>query len=210
MCYTGIMKVNRCKIDNCQSNGQKGYKGKRYFPSGYCSKHYQRLYRIGSLEATREVKQQEDHGMAEHELYNVWTHIIQRCENKKNTSYKHYGAKGVKVCDRWRNSFLAFYQDMGERPKGYTIDRIDVYGNYEPSNCKWATPQEQSRNRSIIRTNTSGTTGVRLDKASGKWRAVIGVDYKLVHLGMFTNKDDAIAARSNAEVEYWGKQKPLQ
>lgn len=71
-----------------------------------------------------------------------------RCYNANHISFKWYGAKGVTICDRWLNSFEAFYADMGPRPsKDHSIDRIDPYGNYEPGNCRWATKQEQRANQ---------------------------------------------------------------
>jgi hypothetical protein len=69
-----------------------------------------------------------------------------RCNNPNNKSYKYYGGRGIEVCERW-GDFLDFIEDMGERPIGYTLERIDVDGNYEPSNCKWATWSEQVKNR---------------------------------------------------------------
>jgi hypothetical protein len=71
----------------------------------------------------------------------------QRCENPKATKYPRYGAVGVSVCARWRDSFENFLADMGERPPGRSLDRIDPAGNYEPGNCRWATPIEQRANR---------------------------------------------------------------
>ena len=70
----------------------------------------------------------------------------QRCNNPRATSYAHYGGRGIKVCERW-SSYEAFLQDMGERPAGLTLDREDVDGNYEPSNCRWATWQVQNTNK---------------------------------------------------------------
>ena len=78
--------------------------------------------------------------------------MLQRCTNPKNTSYHNYGGRGISVCERW-NSFSLFLLDMGERPEGRTLDRIDNNGNYEPSNCRWATKKEQGYNRNTTKSS---------------------------------------------------------
>lgn len=81
-----------------------------------------------------------------HELAATWYMMKARCENPKATSYYSYGARGIKVCDEWSNDFWKFVADMGERPEGHTLDRIDTFGNYEPGNCRWATRKQQGEN----------------------------------------------------------------
>lgn len=81
--------------------------------------------------------------------YAIWKSAKQRCTNKKNQSYKRYGGRGIQMCGRWVNSFINFYKDMGKRPsRKYSLERMNNDGNYEPSNCKWATSTEQNNNKS--------------------------------------------------------------
>lgn len=79
--------------------------------------------------------------------FQSWFNLIVRCHYPSHAGYNDYGARGIRVCSKWLNSFDAFLEDMGHRPAGTTIDRIDVDGNYEPSNCQWSTKQEQEQNK---------------------------------------------------------------
>lgn len=89
-----------------------------------------------------------------HTEYRVWAEMLRRCRDERSVSYKHYGAKGIAVCERW-NSFWAFLEDVGPRPTiKHTLDRIDGARGYEPGNCRWATWTEQARNRSNCRIET--------------------------------------------------------
>jgi hypothetical protein len=78
--------------------------------------------------------------------YITWKSMRQRCLNAKSTSYERYGAVGITICDRW-SLFENFLADMGDRPVGHSLDRVNPYGNYEPGNCRWATPHQQRVNR---------------------------------------------------------------
>jgi len=129
-------KITRtCSVEDC---------GRKHLAHGYCNMHMLRVKRYGTIEPTRRYEQ---HGMENSPEYAVWMHVVQRTTNPKNKDYHYYGGRGITMCDSWRNSFAAFYEDMGERPEGLTIERKDVNGNYEPSNCIWADRLTQSKNR---------------------------------------------------------------
>ena len=89
-----------------------------------------------------------EHGKCATPEYWAWSNMIQRCTNPKNKRYKQYGARGITVCEPWRSSFTVFLRDIGQKPSPrHTLERINNDGNYEPSNCKWATYKEQSQNQ---------------------------------------------------------------
>jgi len=86
------------------------------------------------------------HGLSNTIEYRRWRGMITRCENPRYARFKDYGGRGIKVCKRWRESFLNFLKDMGKRPDGMSLDRINVNGNYEPQNCRWASRKDQMNN----------------------------------------------------------------
>lgn len=136
------------------------------------------------------------HGMSRHKIYKIWRGILDRTLNQKNHNYKIYGGRGISVCDRWKRSFEYFADDMLPFYKeGLSIDRIDVDGNYEPSNCRWVTLEIQARNTRILRTtNTSGYRGVHFATNKNKWVSAIYVNSKRVYIGSFAEPREAAIA----------------
>ena len=108
--------------------------------------------------------------------YKAWLHMIQRCTNLNDSSYKHYGGRGIKVCEAWRK-FENFLEDMGERPKNMTLDRVDNDGNYCPENCRWATRSEQQRNRR----NTIFITIYGVTQPLAEWCETYNSNYNMVY-----------------------------
>lgn len=106
------------------------------------------------------------HGQSNAAIYRSWSQMIQRCTNASLKSFANYGARGISVCARWR-IFENFLSDMGERPAGLTLDRIDVNGNYEPGNCRWATRTVQARNTRANKLNESKAADIRARVAAG-------------------------------------------
>lgn len=109
--------------------------------------------------------------------YRIWCAMKSRCYAPSNANMGHYQELGIQVCDRWRHSFQAFMEDMGECPNDCSIDRIDGHGDYEPQNCRWATVAEQARNRSLTRWFTLGGETMCLKD----WADKFGIDYNVLH-----------------------------
>lgn len=143
------------------------------------------------------------HGMSSTPIYGVWEAMLARCNNQANSGYPLYGGRGIKVCEEW-HSFENFHRDMGDRPSGMSIDRIDVNKGYYKDNCRWASNSLQGYNKNLDPNNTSGKSGVSFYTKQGKWSAEIHVDGKHIRLGMFTNFEDAVRVREAAELKYYG------
>lgn len=110
--------------------------------------------------------------------HNIWKTITQRCCNPHSTGYKSYGSQGITMCDAWRNSFVQFMEDMGERPSPrHQIDRIDNTKGYFPENCRWVTPKEQQRNRrNNVLLTVDGET-----KCIAEWCELYGIKFATLH-----------------------------
>jgi len=132
--------------------------------------HQLRSGRSGSCgclraESMRQTKRK--HGMSNTPEWRTYYRMIDRCTNPRSARYLRYGGRGIVVCQRWMESFENFYADMGHRPEGLSIERVDVNGNYEPGNCVWASQRAQSRNTSrTIRVSFQGKEQCLADWAS--------------------------------------------
>ena len=140
------------------------------------------------------------HGGWKKSSYNTWRAMIRRCNNPKDKDYPRYGGKGVSVCPEWLD-YANFAQCMGEPQGDETLDRIDVYGNYEPSNCRWAGVKTQNRNTRLRVNSTTGFTGV---SAVGKrFMAKITANRKSYYSKLFDTAEEAVIARKELERLHW-------
>ena len=142
----------------------------------------------------------EHHKMSNTKFYKMYHKMLSRCYRESDTKYRIYGARGITVCDRWKDSFLAFKEDMYESyldhcekfgEKNTSIDRIDVNGNYEPSNCKWATNIEQANNKR----NNHYITIDNETHTMKEWSKISGIQYSTIQKRIYKygwNDVDAI------------------
>jgi hypothetical protein len=145
------------------------------------------------------------HGASRHGAqtreYGIWLGMRQRCNNSSNKLYRYYGGKGVKLCARW-NTFADFLADMGPCPSAlHSIDRIDSNGNYEPSNCRWATKKEQVRNKSDNRRLTlNGVT-----RCVAEWAEVLGISVNTIRKRVYLGYTDEQALHVGKHSTRWRK-----
>jgi hypothetical protein len=140
------------------------------------------------------------HGGTGKGSYNTWRAMIRRCNNPEDKDYPRYGGKGVSVCAEWLD-YAKFAEAMGEPVGDETLDRIDVYGNYEPNNCRWAGVKTQNRNTRLRVNSTSGFTGV---SAVGKrYMAKITANRKSYYSKLCDTVEEAAAARKELERLHW-------
>ncbi len=168
-----VMSMRICKIPNCN---------KKYFTKGYCSKHYMRHRRHGDPLYT----EKERHGLINISEYKTWANMKNRCIDKNNKDYHRYGGRGIKVCERWLRSFVAFYADMGPKPfPEAQIDRKNNDSGYFPENCLWATPAENTQHRSSTKLTFEKARAIReryklKDISQSKLALIYGVVQQMI------------------------------
>lgn len=145
--FTGESKKNQGRMWKCICDcGGVTVVSVGVLNSGGCRSCGCIVSEIGKAWGMTNFKHGEGHGRKTKE-YRAWTGMKERCYNKANVSYPFYGGRGIKVCDRWLNSYVQFLSDMGRAEKLQSVDRIDVNSDYSPENCRWASPKEQGRNK---------------------------------------------------------------
>lgn len=123
-----------CKVKDCNTKCHSG---------GYCNTHRMQIDRIGRIGTLT-----ERHGMSRTPEYRAWEGMKRRCGDGTWYNHRNYSGRGIRVCENWLRSFTSFYNHIGKRPgKGYSIDRINNDGDYEPGNVRWATSKEQNNNK---------------------------------------------------------------
>ena len=161
----------------------------------------------GCLRADNNVAR-STHGAAKRgsptRTYRAWTGMKARCFNPKETFYRHYGGRGITICDRWNDSFQNFLDDMGEAPPGMSIDRIEVNGNYEPGNCRWATQKEQASNKRNNRILSMCGSSKTMTEWAEALRLPVHVIYGRLRLGW--SDEDALLTPVRPQAKRQAKQ----
>lgn len=199
---------NKCSVEGCMDIvGKHG-------GHNMCAKHLRKEWgkRVGYKHIYTKVTSGK-RGATKYPEYSSFISMRDRCRNPKNSAYRNYGAKGVKVCDRWCNestdSFWNFIEDMGRRPKGYSLDRIDPNGDYCPENCRWVDRHTQNTNYRNIQSDT-GEHNIYKARNHGVikenvWTVTLKHDGARVYK-RFNDFNEAIRWRDQKIKEIWGKE----
>lgn len=140
-----VNKGRECSVDGCQYPA---------FCKTFCKAHYEQMRQHGRITGIVMPHKKARGGITKEnpDEYRAWNLMKRRCLNKNTKEYSNYGGRGIKICDRWINCFSNFLEDMGKKPKGHSLDRINPNGDYSPENCRWADWWDQERNRRDSRT----------------------------------------------------------
>ena len=142
----------------------------------------------------------EYHGMKKHRFYDTYRNMMKRCYTKSDPRYKDYGGRGISVCEEWQDiiKFVAWADST--YIEGYTLDRIDNAGNYEPSNCRWTDATTQAINQRMMKNNTTGYVGVYVAR-DNRWESRLTFNKVDIFLGRFNTIEEAAQARDNYIIE---------
>lgn len=185
-----VNKGKKCSVEACENKA---------FCKGFCNAHYEQMRHHGKItNDVIKVKPCARGGItAENPReYKAWLRMKTRCLNKNDKSYEHYGARGITICDRWKNSFANFLEDMGKMGNKNSVDRIDPQRGYSPDNCRWADWWEQQRNRSNNRQEPCVS-----EYEGGRYRVMVQHDGEIFSKVCDT-KEEAIKLR-DAKTEEW-------
>lgn len=138
--------------------------------------------------------------------YEIWRNMKQRCTNQNRPDFKHYGGRGITLCEKWK-SFDGFYDDMGEREKGMQIDRMDNEKGYYKDNCRWTTPAKNSLNRRVIK-KSNLPKGV--SKNHNRFTARIQINEFTYHVGSYLSPKEANNAFRDVFYEWYGESAPVE
>ena len=147
----------------------------------------------------RSIEANTTHGASHSPEYLCWSAMKARCLNSNHDDYHLYGGRGITICDAWLNDFAAFRRDMGKRPAGHTVDRIDADGNYEPSNCRWARQITQ-----VINRRRKAAAGLGVQRIERKHSPVFVARIGQRYLGTFASPEQARAAYEAAALDTYG------
>ena len=147
-------------------------------------------------------------GVTDHKVYRIWSRMKARCYNLNETNYHDYGGRGIRVYKEWIDNFLVFYDyvvnlpyydlsKLNNKSGGYSLDRIDNDGNYEPNNVRWATRYQQNIKQRVRKDNASGYRGIGMDKNKDMWSVRISVHGQRIHLGHFKDIKKAVEVLNN-------------
>lgn len=171
--------MKQCSIKNCEN---------KHRAKGYCTNHY----------AINHKKVKTYY----YPEYSAWLNMLARCYNPKYYRSEHYMGRGITVYSEWRNSYDAFHKYIGDKPgKGYSLDRINNDGNYEPGNVRWATMRQQRDNTRQTK-NRFGYPGIKQNRNGKRWSVSISIAGKRTYLGRFDTIEEAIAARKQVELKH--------
>lgn len=183
--FSKIHKYKACKLCN-----------KPNYCRGLCLYHYTNLVKYGDVKHERQYRKESQ---TKDPLYTTWAGMVSRCTVKSNSSYRKYGQKGIKVCNRWlgKDGFFNFKLDMGNKPSSkYSLDRIDPNSDYSPENCRWASIHTQATNKR----KQSQNIGV-YKHLKGGYEACIQIN-NIVYRKYFKELTDAVSFRKQMELKY--------